>query len=142
MYQKDVVKKAWEAAGLYRSRKPKLRQFLKQVDESTTHCWEQFAQAIRERYYDYLEEIVVPLWQTGEKLLRLNLIRLAEPSRKKEQALLEEWTRRCDPKKEDLELRALIRTGSKPALDQILKHKRFPERLKVLAKLQRARTTR
>ena len=47
MYQKEAAKAAWTAAGLYRSRDPKLRDFLKHVETEEQDCWPTLAKRLR-----------------------------------------------------------------------------------------------
>src|SRR5213594_4063258 len=88
MYQKDAAKAAWTAAGLYRSKDAKLRKFLKYFDDSPMDCWPEVVKKARSDYSEYMEQLVQPLWQTGDKLLRVNLIRYADLSHKNEFELL------------------------------------------------------
>jgi len=38
-------------------------------------CWSDLVQEVREHYPEYKEQLLVPIWDTGDKLLRLNVIR-------------------------------------------------------------------
>ena len=77
MYQKDLIRRASEEAGLYRRRDPKLHRFLKRLDQPG-ECWPELIEAVTTEYRDYLEALARPLWETGDALVRLNLIRAAD----------------------------------------------------------------
>jgi hypothetical protein len=141
MHQKDLVKQAWESAGLYSRRDAKLQQFLKHVDESPTACWPELIDLCRTRYPEYLEQLVTPIWNTGDRLLRLNLIRAIDLERQDEQALFTKLVRQSDLQHDEPELRAIIQVANRPVLDRMMRRRSLPQELKTLVELRRARLT-
>src|SRR2546428_261316 len=74
MHQKDAIKEAWRAAGLYDSKDAKLQEFLRRLDTHPLECWPELIDEIRRNYPEYKRQVVEPILATGDKLLRLNLI--------------------------------------------------------------------
>jgi hypothetical protein len=111
MHQKDLVKQAWERAGLYRSKDAKLRQFLAHFENVRTDCWPELAAEMRGRYPEYLDVLVQPLWDTGDKLVRVNLLRLARLDDKRERALVDKVIAASDPRTDAVELRTAVLRG-------------------------------
>lgn len=133
MHQRDAVKAAWAAAGLYRSKDAKLREFLKYVDGLSKECWPEAVKKARSDYSAYIPQLVEPLWQTGDKLLRVNLIRYADLSRKDERELLGRLSRNLKAQEDGPELSAIVYGGTKPLLAEILKRKDLPAGLRAVA---------
>ncbi len=123
MHQKELAKQAWEQAGLYRSSDRKLRDFLRHVEELPGDCWPELVQEVRDKYPDYKERLAIPLWETGDKLLRLNLIRAANPALKDETDLLRKFVRRADPQEDMHELRAVVNKDHPQLLEHVARKK-------------------
>src|SRR6266568_3279409 len=120
MYQKDLAKRAWTDAGLYRSDDPKLLEFLSKLDTSPVDCWSDLVAEGRLRLPEYKAQLVEPLWASGDKLLRLNLLRWAEPDRPDELQVLQRWMEAADPVRDERELLGMARLDSAPLLEQLL----------------------
>src|SRR5436309_218169 len=133
MYQKDAAKAAWTAAGLYRSKDAKLRKFLKYFDDSPMDCWPEVVKKARSDYSEYMEQLVQPLWQIGDKLLRVNLIRYADLSHKNEFELLAKLSHKLKADEDRPELSAIVHAGTKPLLKQVLGRKDLPAGIRALA---------
>ncbi len=114
MHQKGLVKQAWQAAGLYDGKDPALAAFLNLLDATATDCWPQLIVECRKNFGGYKAKLADPIWKTGDKVLRLNLIRIADLSLPDEVAILQKYVAKCDPKLDALELRAFVQTGSPP----------------------------
>ena len=112
MHQKGLVKQAWQAAGLYDSKDLKLAPFLRLLDAASADCWPQLLAECRKNFGNYKAKLADPIWNTGDKVLRLNLIRSADLTLPDEAAILHKYVAKCDPKRDALELRAFVQTGS------------------------------
>ena len=132
MHQRDLVRKAWSDAGLYNTKDAKLQQLLKHVEETPLDCWPELIELVRTQYPEYLEKLVAPIWNTGDKLLRLNLIRNTDFSQLVEKKLAQKLIRQLKPANDALELHAIIRGAPVDVLDQVDKKKGIPDQLKVL----------
>src|SRR5690349_14868503 len=126
MYQKELVRQAWEAAGLYRSRDQKLQEFLSYFDAASGDCWPEIVAQVRERYPEYLERLVAPLWNAGDPLVRLNLIRFADTDRPEEHSVLAKLVRRVEPAAAVLELHAVMEKGDQQLLDLVARKRNLP----------------
>ena len=133
MHQKDFVRQAWTEAVLYRSKDPKIGAFLKRFEETSVDCWPELVKELRERYPEYKEQLVVPIWNTGDKLLRLNVIRSFELDRNDEVALLQELVRRSDLQQDAVELQAVVCRDHEQLLNQVAKKRGLSSELKSLA---------
>jgi hypothetical protein len=134
MYQKEAAKAAWMAAGLYRSRDPKLRDFLKHVETDEQDCWSKLAKRLRTNSPELLEQIVTPLWNSGDKLLRVNIVHYLDPSRKDEHDLLDKLSRRLDPHVDAPELAAIARSGTTAAIEHLVARNDVPEPIRNVAR--------
>ncbi len=112
MHQKGLVKQAWQAAGLYEGKDLKLAPFLKLLDATSADCWPQLLAECRKNFGGYKAKLADPIWNTGDKVLRLNLIRSADLALPDEAAILQKYVSKCDPQRDALELRAFAQTGS------------------------------
>lgn len=128
MYQKDLVKQAWGDAGLYRTRDPELRAFLDRLD-SCGDCWPELVEEVRRHYRPYLEVLARPLWRTGDRLVRLNLVRSADLEDQQERALVEEFVREAGTG-DVHELQAIARNGDLPLVDLIARKRKLPPTLR------------
>jgi hypothetical protein len=129
---------AWERAGLYRSRERSVRDFLSHVEETEQDCWPELLALVRERYPTIKEQLAVPLWLTGDLLLRLNLIRAADVTRADERVILERLLRRIDPRQGETELRAaVLHLDNLPLLDGIARCRLISDELRAMIDLRR-----
>jgi len=108
MHQKDLALRAWRAAGLDRSDDPRVVAFLQRVQTAPGACWAELVEECRNRLRDQVRILFAPLWQSGDKLLRVNLIRAADPARNDEVELLLGAVRACDAMRDEPELRAAV----------------------------------
>lgn len=138
MHQRDAVRAAWAEAGLYESKDPKLREFLKRFDEAPADCWPQVAETVRALFPEHIEKLVLPLWKTGDKLLRVNILKFADLESKGERALIAKLVPGLDPVEDRHELAAAIHQGSREVLETVLKRKNLPEHFRLLAQHRRA----
>ena len=60
MYQKDLVRAAWKAAGLYDDPDPRLREFLALLDDPA-QCWPELIGACRRDLGDYKAKVAQPI---------------------------------------------------------------------------------
>lgn len=111
MHIRELIKQRWAEAGLYASKKRKVQAFLAYIEEHPEHSCEQYIATFREQFADLTGEIVPPLLQSDDKLLRLLLIRNADLSRPREVKLLKELAQTADPLADEPELLALARLG-------------------------------
>ena len=116
MQQKILVKQAWLDAGLYRSTDPKLAAFLKHVEEAVTDCWLELIREVREHYPECKEQIVTPIWDTGDKLLRLHVIRAADPESEEDVAIFQRLVQRPNRRGNDWEQQALMGVAQRRGL--------------------------
>jgi hypothetical protein len=130
MHQKDAAIKAWEDAGLFRTHDKRLRELLERIRTSPVGCWPEYVDLVRGEYSTYKERLVRPLWESGDPLLRVNLIRAASPRAYKDEAeLLKRFAKEVDPRKDQHEVLALARAGDDKLRRQLAKRKDMPPRL-------------
>jgi len=140
MHQRDLVKQAWQAAGLYSSKDAKLQQFLKKLDDAPLDCWPELVAECRANYAKYMARLVAPLVSVGDKLLRVNLVRNADFGNPAELALAQEFIAQSDPVKDTHELKALLLSGSRPLVAAVQKVRGLTPELSALAVQALART--
>jgi hypothetical protein len=121
MYQKDLIRNAWKAAGLYDENDSKLQQFLQMLDDPT-QCWKELTDACRRSYAAYKAKLVQPIAGTGDKLVHLLLIRTAAESNDDEMVLLEQYIASSDPVRDQVELKA-VALKNIPRLNEALAKK-------------------
>jgi hypothetical protein len=121
MHQRTAIQEAWRKAGLYDSADPKLKTFLEMLDDPR-QCWPELVAASRGVYADIKAKLVGPILETGDKLMRLNLIRAADPNRADEVGLLSEFIKTSDPQRDEIELQEIARKST-PQLLSDLKQK-------------------
>jgi len=102
---------AFSAGECQNSKDQKLLAFLQHVDTVPGDCWPELVGELRERYPEYKTQLVVPLWKTGDKMLRLNVIRSIDVNRDDERQLLQKLIRQSHWEEDALELQAVRRTG-------------------------------
>lgn len=111
MQDRDLVKQAWSETGLYVSDDPQLVGFLQHFEKATLGCWPDLVPEVREHYSEYKEQLLIPIWDTGDKLLRLNVIRALSPDRSDELEIFRRIARRPNTRGRDWELQALMRVA-------------------------------
>lgn len=121
MHIRDLAKQKWREAGLYDSRKAKVRAFLKHVDDHPDKCWDEWVQEFRDHYYDLFKDLIPPLLYTDDKLLRLTLIRKADLRKRRELNLLKKFVREADPVKDEPELSVIAKLSHKGLTAELAK---------------------
>ena len=116
MHERNLVKQAWLEADLYGSNDSKLASFLQHFEGAKLHCWRELVQAIREHYPECKEQLITPIWDTGDKLLRLHVIRAADPECDEDVVIFQKLVQRSRPQKDDTELQALMRVAERRGL--------------------------
>jgi hypothetical protein len=106
MYQKDVVRSAWKAAGFYDENDSKLAQFMKLLDDPT-QCWPEMIDTARRSYADYKLKLAKAILAGNDKLTHLALIRAALPGAEDEIAVLKDYVASSDPVRDETELKAI-----------------------------------
>jgi hypothetical protein len=138
MHQRDVARQAWERARLYRSRDADVRAFLKHFEETEADCWPELLTLVRTRYPAIKEQLAVPLWTSGDQLLRMNLLRAIDATQADEQAILQRLLGRIDPRRGEFELRAaVLHLDSQPLLDAIARRRLISDELRAMIDLRR-----
>jgi hypothetical protein len=137
MHQREAARAAWAAAGLTTSRDEGLRRFMATFDALPNDCWPQVIALVREEYPQYLERLATPLWNSGDPLLRVNLLRYADPSRQDEAEWVDRITARLDPERDGYELSAAVEHASAKLQDRILRRKKPPDAIRLRAHQRR-----
>jgi hypothetical protein len=113
------MRKLWREAGLYASRKAGVQAFLAHLDEQPNLSWEEGVQEFRAHHYEVFSDVVPPLMASNDKLLRLALIRSADPAQRKELNLLKKFIQESDPMQDEPELSAILELGHDGLTDEI-----------------------
>jgi hypothetical protein len=117
-----AMRKIWRRAGLYESKTRAIRDFLDFVGSEPPPDWEQGLQKFRKKHYDVFDQVVPPLLQSDDKLLRIMLIRHADLSKRRELNLLKRFARTADPIHDEPELLAMASLGHK-SLDRAIRER-------------------
>ena len=112
----NVELPAWFEAGLYVSDDPQFGAFLGHFEMATWRCWPDLVQKVRKRYPEYKEQLLVPIWDTGEKMLRLNLIRALASDREDEVKLFQPIVQRPSIYDNGWELQTPMRVAKRRGL--------------------------
>ena len=102
------MRKIWRKAGLYELKAPTMRNFLDFIESDPTPDWEHGLQEFREKHYALFDQVVPPLLQSEDKLLRIALIRHADLSKRRELNLLKRFAQTADPIHDQPELLAMV----------------------------------
>ena len=113
MHLRELAKQQWANSGIYRIHNARLQEFLKYFDDTPLECWNEYVPLFRKKYYEFFDQLVVPLFQSRDKLMRTVLIRQANVRRPRELAFLEEFVQRADPLEDQPELKAVLALKSK-----------------------------
>ena len=126
MHQRETAKAAWTAAGVYQNADARLRQFLTAFEQCPADCWPALTGQVRDAYPRYKKRLASALWASGDKLLRLNLIRSLDPSRPDELNLMKTYLRSCDPATDIPEIGAFFESGHPAVVAQLAKIPALP----------------
>jgi hypothetical protein len=106
-----AMRKTWRKEGLYESQSPTIRSFIAFIDQESD--FERGLQDFRDKHYGLFDQVVPPLLQSEDKLLRLTLIRHADVSKRRELNLLKRLAQTADPIRDEPELLAILALGHK-----------------------------
>ena len=136
MHIRELVKQKWQESGLYESQNEKVQAFLKYFDEHSELCWSEVLREFRERYYEGFNDLVPPLLDIDDKLLRLMIVRKADLNQGQEVELLSELVRKADPLKNEPELSAIARRRHTRLTAELQKRQDLTEELRRVVNLQ------
>ena len=117
-----AMRKIWRKAGLYQSQSPTMQGFPRLRRLRAAPDWERGLQEFREKHYGLFDQIVPPLLQSDDKLLRMLLIRHADLSKRRELNLLKRFAQTADPIRDEPELLAIVSLGHK-SLDREIRER-------------------
>jgi hypothetical protein len=132
MHIYELVKQTWREAGLYSSRKVKVRSFLKYFDAHPNKGWDDYIEVFRKDYYDVFNDLIPPLLKSDDKLLRLTLIRKANLKNRKELNVLKKLLRECNPIQDKLELIEIAELQHRGLMAEFGKRKDLPSEVRRL----------
>ena len=121
MHIRDLVKRIWTKKGLYASRNDKVRDFLKYFDDNPELCWDELIKVFREQYYDLFPQLIPPLADTEDKLLRITLIRKADLKKRQELNLVKKSIKKAKPEADEPELLNIAKLGHKGLTTELRK---------------------
>ncbi len=132
MYVRALVREIWQSAGLYESKKAKVKAFLNYFDTHPEDCWDECVATLRKLHYPVFNDIVPPLLKTDDKLLRLNLIQRMNGKNRRELGLLKSFIQETDALRDEVELVAMTKLGNKELMEEIRKRPNLTGNLKQL----------
>lgn len=130
MHIRDLAKQRWREAGLYDSKKAKLRAFLKYVDHHPEQCLDEYEKEFRENYYDLFDDLIPPLFDTDDKLLRILLINRIDVKKRKERNLLKEFVKTANAIEDERELIAIAKRQHKGLAEELLKRREISNKVR------------
>ncbi|GHO83205.1 hypothetical protein [Dictyobacter formicarum] len=113
---RQMVRQAWLEAGLYNLNDPRLQSFLQHFEHTIHGCWPDLCPLVRERYAEYKEQLLTPIWDTGQKMLRLSVIQSLAPDHNDELEIFQRIIQRPDVNGNPWELEALMRVAHRRGL--------------------------
>lgn len=120
MFQRILILKKWEEAGLKKSKKKKVRDFVKFVETHPKLGWDACAKKFYKDCYDVFDDLIPPLVDIGNNLVLLNLINRSNPKKhRKELMLLKQLAQTSDPQKLQPALKAAAQLRI-PSVDKVL----------------------
>jgi hypothetical protein len=136
MYQKDLVRAAWKAAGLYDEDDAKLRQFLALLDDPA-QCWPELIQACRRDFAAYKARLAQPILDSDDTLIHLQVIRAAAEA--DELDLLERYIGASDPARAEAEFKAIALKGVPRLNSALVGRPGLPQTVRALIPAPRAK---
>src|SRR2546421_85506 len=116
MHERNLVKQAWLEAGLHGNDDSKLAGVLQHFEEAKLDCWRELVQTVRGDYPECKEQLITPIRDTGDKLLRLHVIRAFDPECEGDVAIFQKLVQRPNTRGDDWELEALMRVARRRGL--------------------------
>lgn len=139
MHQRELARAAWRKAGLYSVRDRDMMAFLNRFEKETDHCWQDLAETVRKTCPQHKAALVMPLWETGDPLLRKNLLDTADLSQEDERKLVERLLGNVDPRRHGPVLLDAVRLEDPRILDIIDRYPDLPLAVRDIVSVNRAR---
>ena len=97
MHVCSLMRKIWREVGLFKSNAAKIQAFIKFIETQSSQDWDRGVQEFRNNHYDVFNDVIPPLMESDDKLLRLLVIHHADPKKRKELNLLKDFARQRQP---------------------------------------------
>ena len=136
MHQRETVRRAWEQTGIFKQGGAKAEAFLRAFDEPAA-CWPDLASRFRQCCPALKGKAAMAIWNTGDKLLRLNLARNLDPKQKDELEILRKLVRSARVDTDPQELVALIQRDVPELLQGVARKKGLSRGLGDMVKVRR-----
>lgn len=133
MFQKILILRKWEEAGLKQSPKKKVRDFIKFVEKNPKLGWDACVKEFYKKYDDVFNDLIPPLLSINDNLIIFNLLRFMEPrKRRKELNLLKHFAKTADTQKLQPALEAVAKLKI-PSVNKVLQARNdLPHRLRAI----------
>ena len=132
MHQRALALKAWKEANT--ARNANLAPVVDYVTKHPNACWPDVVLFIRKNAPFDKRRLAEPIWKTGDKVLRTNLIRQLDWSIPSEQSLIMELITGCAGDTDEPELLAALDKNNAQLADLVSKRPRLTSQLAELAK--------
>ena len=129
MHQKKKVWRALKERGVLDSKDPHLQEFVQFLRDHPTQCWKDVVPAFRDRFYDCYEEVASALSEIDDPLVRLALIRYADPDQPKEQKMLRKLADETSPERDPVTIKQLAELNV-AEVNKSLRRRTLPEELR------------
>lgn len=130
MLQKKTIWKAFKEAGVLDSTNENTQKLVKHIKLDKDHCWRDFSDDFRKNFYDCFDEIVPPLLEIDDPLIRLALVKYLDPSKPKEKEALARIAKSVNPEIDEVSVKYLARSNE-ASVTKELKRKLLPDKLKI-----------
>jgi hypothetical protein len=122
MHQREVALKALKkAAG--KERNSRIAEFVRFLGQHYELCWSDYVDVIREQFPADREAMALAIWETGDKVLRTNLVRHLDPGQPAEVKILQRLIKSCRGLEDEAELLIALEKDDRRILAQMKKLK-------------------
>ena len=130
MFFYQLAKEEWKKAGLYKSKKGKVKLFLKFVEENQDKDLVEYLNELRKNYPEVIDDILLPLFDSDDGVIKLEAIEHADLSRISELNKLKEKSNKLDATDNEIELIVIARKNNDALMEVIKKRKDLRRGLK------------
>lgn len=136
MYQRSKILQAFENIGLTKSRKAKVKQFLKYLADNPAMCWKEVAQEFNSKYRDINDDIIPVILDIKDPLITSNLLKYLDLSKEKEIKNVKEFIQHTNAYDQERVFMHMAKYYAAELGEELLQKKSLPDNVRSIAKIK------
>lgn len=136
MYQRTKILEAFATAGLTKSRKTKVKQFLQYLSDNPKVCWKDAASDFHNNYSDIFDDVVPVILSTNDPLIISNLLKYLNLKKDKEVKSVKAYIKKSDAFQQSRLFMHIAKYYVAELGDDLLQKNKLPKKIRAVINIR------